>query len=166
MNTDRIEKQIILRAPRERVWRAITDSSQFGVWFGVAFDGPFVAGEKVTGRIAVTQVDEEVARHQEPYVGMACDFVVERIEPMRRFSFRWQPGADAPGPNADPEVWPMTLVEFTLEEVAGGTRLTIVESGFDRIPLERRARAFADNEAGWEAQTRLIEKYLALRAAG
>lgn len=158
MSTDRIEKRILLRAPRERVWSAIADSAQFGRWFGVALEGPFVAGKRTTGRIVATQVDADVARQQKPYEGMACDFHVDRIEPMQRFSFRWHPGAD---PNADD---PMTLVTFELDDAPGGTQLTITESGFDRIPLARRAKAFADNEGGWEMQAQLVAKFLALPA--
>lgn len=158
MSTDRIEKQILLRAPRERVWSAVADSKQFGRWFGVALDGPFIAGACVTGRIVPTEMDAEVARAQKPYEGMACDFHVERIEPPGLFSFRWRPGAD---PHAED---PMTLVVFELKDAPGGTLLTITESGFDRIPLARRAKAFADNEGGWEMQTQLIAKFLALPA--
>lgn len=164
MNTDRIEKNILLHAPRERVWRAIIDSGQFGSWFGVAFDGPFVEGVRVTGRIVPTNVDAEVARSQKPYEGMACDFLVDRIEPMRRFSFRWHPHAVDPGADYSKEL--MTLIVFELEEVPGGTLLIITESGFDQIPLERRAKAFADNESGWTIQTRLIEKYLGMQPNG
>lgn len=156
MSTDRIEKKVVLRAPRAKVWQAISDSRAFGTWFGVEFEGPFVAGAKVHGKIAKTKVDPEIAKHQEPYVGMKCDIFVEQIEPERLFSFRWHPGAD---PNVD-ESSPTTLVTFELESVPEGTRLTITESGFDKLPLERRAKAFADNEGGWEAQTMLIGKYL------
>lgn len=156
MSTDRIEKQVLLAAPRERVWRAIADSARFGVWFGARFDGPFVEGATVTGRIAPTQVDEEIARLQQPWAGMPFDIVVERIEPQRRLSFRWHPGSELPPPDE-----PMTLVEFELEDAEGGTLLRIRESGFDRIPLERRAKAFADNEGGWEMQLKLIASYLA-----
>jgi uncharacterized protein YndB with AHSA1/START domain len=163
MNTDRIEKQILLRAPRERVWRAIADSAQFGTWFGVEFDGPFVAGARVTGRVVKTRLDDEIACHQEPYVGMACDVWVEAIEPLRRLSFRWFPGAPEPGEEPG---GPKTKVEFVLAEAAGGTLLTITESGFDQIPLARRARIFAENEAGWAMQSTLITKYLALQADG
>lgn len=161
--TDRIEKKVVLRAPRERVWRAISDAKQFGTWFGVEFDGPFVAGQRVTGKIVPTQVDPAVAKMQEPYSGMAFDYTVEQIEPMRRFSFRWHPFAIDPAVDYSKE--PTTLVVFELEEVAGGTQLTITESGFDRIPLERRAKAFAANEGGWQAQSELIAKYLAGPAA-
>ncbi len=164
MNTDRIEKKILLRAPRERVWRAISDSSQFGTWFGVDFDGPFVDGARLTGRIVPTKVDAEVAKLQQPHAGKPFEFTVDRIEPMQRFSFRWHPYAVEPGVDYSKE--PMTLVEFVLADAAGGILLTITESGFDRIPLARRAQAFAANEGGWEKQTQLIEKYLALPSRG
>lgn len=158
-STDRIEKTILLRAPLERVWRAISDAKEFGSWFGVEFDGPFVGGARLTGRIAPTKVDAEVAKAQQPYAGMAFEFRVDRIEPMRLFSFRWHPFAV--DPKVDYSSEPATLVVFKLEEVAGGTKLVISESGFDRIPLERRAKAFAANEQGWTMQAKLIEKYLA-----
>jgi uncharacterized protein YndB with AHSA1/START domain len=161
MNTDRIEKRILLRAPRERVWRAISDARQFGLWFGVAFDGPFVAGARLTGRIVPTTVDAEVAKLQEPHAGTRFEIAVDRIEPMRRFSFRWHPYAVESGVDYSQE--PMTLVLFELEEAEGGTLLTISESGFDRIPLARRAKAFSANDGGWTKQTELIEKYLAMR---
>lgn len=157
--TDRIEKKVVLRAPRERVWRAISDSKEFGTWFGVEFNGPFVAGSHMRGRIVPTKVDAEVARSQEPYAGVSFECTIDRVEPMRLFSFRWHPFAVDPAVDYSGE--PATLVEFQLEEVEGGTRLTITESGFDRIPLERRARAFAANEQGWAAQSRLVEKYIA-----
>jgi uncharacterized protein YndB with AHSA1/START domain len=158
-NTDRIEKTILLRAPLDRVWRALTDSKDFGTWFGVELDGAFVAGARVSGRIVPTKVDVEVAKAQEPYRGKPFECRIDRIEPMRLFSFRWHPFAVDAGVEYTSE--PTTLVVFELEEVAGGTRLTITESGFDQIPLERRAKAFASNEQGWTAQTKLVEKYLA-----
>lgn len=154
--TDVIEKTTLLRAPRSRVWRAIADSKQFGAWFGMTVEGPFVAGRTVEGRIAMTQVDPEVAKHQEPYVGMKCLLFVERVEPETLLSFRWHPGVDAdPAPDA-----PTTLVTFQLSEEGESTRLTIVESGFDAIPLERRARVFAENEGGWEMQLSLVARYV------
>lgn len=161
MNTDRIEKQVLLPAPRARVWRAISDAGEFGTWFGMEFDGPFVAGRRLGGRIVPTRVDAEVAALQQPYEGLAVAILVERIEPMRRFSFRWHPYAVEPGVDYAQE--PMTLVTFELEEVAGGTLLTITESGFDQIPLARRAKAFSANDGGWTKQTELIGKYLAQR---
>lgn len=157
---DKIVKTTTLRAPLEKVWRAISDSAAFGTWFGMAIDGPFVAGQKVTGVIAKTQVDDEIAKHQEPYVGAPCELWIERIVPLQLLSFRWHPGVDPElGPNA-----PTTLVTFELARVPEGTRLTITESGFEAIPLERRAKAFADNEGGWDAQLTLIAKYLAREA--
>jgi len=158
-STDRIEKSAFLRAPRERVWRAISDSEQFGTWFGVKFNGPFVVGSRMMGKIMPTKVDAEVAAMQKPYEGLAFEVSIERVEPMRLFSFHWHPhGVD---PTIDYSKEPATLVTFELEEVAGGTRLTITESGFDKMPEERRAKAFASNEAGWTHQLKLIEKYLA-----
>jgi uncharacterized protein YndB with AHSA1/START domain len=161
-NTDRIEKKVLLRAPRERVWRAISDSRQFGTWFGVEFDGPFIAGTPIVGKLVPTAVDAEVAARQKPYTGFRFEFAVDRIEPMRLFSFRWHPFAMEKDVDYSKE--PTTLVTFELEEASGGTMLTVTESGFDRIPLERRAKAFAANEGGWTAQVKMIEKYLALAA--
>jgi uncharacterized protein YndB with AHSA1/START domain len=157
--TDRIEKTITLRAPLSRVWRAITDSQEFGRWFGVRFQEPFAAGRALTGTITPTEVDPEVAKLQEPYAGIAFDFLIERIEPMRLFSFRWHPGGV--DPKVDYSKEPTTLVVFELREVPEGTVLKITESGFDQIPLERRAKAFSGNEAGWEHQTKLVARYLA-----
>jgi uncharacterized protein YndB with AHSA1/START domain len=159
MSTDRIEKQILLHAPRERVWRAISDAKEFGLWFGVAFEGPFVEGERVAGQIVPTTVDADVSKMQEPYTGTPYDWTVERIEPMRRICFRWHPYAVEPGVDYSKE--PTTLIEFELIDAPGGVLLKIAESGFDQIPLARRAKAFKANEGGWEIQTRLIEKYLA-----
>ena len=159
---DRIEKQVMLRAPLARVWSAITDSKQFGSWFGVMFTAPFKAGERIVGTITPTTVDPAIAEMQKPYEGMRFDFTIDRIEPEKLFSFRWHPyGVD---PNIDYSKEVTTLVEFTLEEVPGGVMLTVVESGFDKVPLERRAEAFKANEGGWAAQMTLIEKYLAKAA--
>jgi uncharacterized protein YndB with AHSA1/START domain len=163
MSSDRIEKRILLRASRERVWQAVSDANQFGQWFGVTLDGPFVAGAQISGRIAPTTVDPEVAKLQEPHAGKAFVFLVEQIEPMRLIAFRWHPYAV--DPNVDYSGEPTTLIEFRLETAPDGTLLTITESGFDRIPPERRAKAFAANDGGWTMQTKLIEKYLAMRAA-
>jgi uncharacterized protein YndB with AHSA1/START domain len=163
-STDRIEKSVLLRAPQERVWRAISDSKQFGSWFGVQFDGPFVAGASIVGKMVTTTVDAEVAKRQEAYKGHRFEFAVDRIEPMRLFSFRWHPFAMDSSVDYSKE--PSTLVVFQLDEVADGTKLTVTESGFDQIPLERRAKAFAANEGGWAAQMTLIEKYLAQHVGG
>ncbi len=159
---DKIEKKVILRAPISRVWSAVSDSKQFGAWFGMAFEGPFIAGQKITGHIQPTTVDPEVAKLQEPHTGTRSEFTIERIEPERLFSFRWHPFAIDPLQDYSNEA--TTLVVFELCEVDGGTLLTITESGFSRIPLERRAKAFAANEGGWQHQTRLIEKYLQTHA--
>ena len=164
MNTDRIEKSILLRAPRQRVWDAVADARQFGAWFGVEFDGPFVEGQVLTGRIRPTQVDAEVAKLQQPHSGRPFEWLVERIEPQQRLRFRWHPYAIEPG--VDYAAEPMTEIVFELREEDGGTRLTITESGFDRIPLARRAKAFAANDGGWAHQLRLVEKYLALHPQG
>jgi uncharacterized protein YndB with AHSA1/START domain len=161
-STDRIEKRVLLRASRERVWRAISDSKQFGSWFGVEFDGPFVPGASIIGKMVPTRVDAEVAKRQEPYRGYRFEFAVDRVEPMRLFSFRWHPFAMDSSVDYSKE--PSTLVAFELAEAADGTMLTVTESGFDQIPIERRAKAFAANEGGWAAQMKLIEKYLAQHA--
>lgn len=163
MNTDRIEKRVLLKAPQERVWQAISDYRQFGIWFGVSFEGPFVAGAPLHGRITLTTVDPEVAKLQKPYENLAFDIRVERVEPIHHFSFRWHPHAHDPGVDYSKEK--MTLVVFELAAAPGGTLLTITESGFDRIPLARRAAAFAANDGGWTHQCKLIEKYLALHSS-
>ena len=162
MCTDRIEKKILLRAPRKRVWRALSDSAEFGTWFGVKFEGAFTPGACVRGTIVGTAVDAEVAKAQKEYEKVPFEITIERIEPERLFSFRWHPHAIERG--ADYSHEPTTLIEFTLEEVAGGLMLTVVESGFDQIPLARRAKAFRANEQGWSLVVTLIEKYLAQAA--
>ncbi|HEX8985911.1 MAG TPA: SRPBCC family protein [Bryobacteraceae bacterium] len=158
MNTDRIQKQILLRAPLKRVWRALAGSTEFGAWFGMKFDSPFTPGACMRGVIVPTTVDAEVARAQKPYEGIPFEIAIERMEPERLFSFRWHPGAVEPGFDYSAE--PLTLVVFTLEDVEGGVLLTVTESGFDRIPLARRAKAFAENEQGWSMAVKLIERYL------
>jgi uncharacterized protein YndB with AHSA1/START domain len=161
--TDRIEKKVLLKAPQERVWQAISDSKRFGAWFGLTFDAPFAPGARMVGTISGTTVDPETAKRMEDYTGMRLEFLVDRIEPKHHFSYRWHPFAI--DTNVDYSSEPMTLVEFHLEEAPGGTLLTIVESGFDSIPLARRADAFEANGEGWETQATLIEKYLALAPA-
>jgi uncharacterized protein YndB with AHSA1/START domain len=159
MNADRIEKKIVLRSTRERVWEAISDSARFGAWFGVEFAGPFVAGSWTNGKIVPTKVDPEVAKLQEPHTGATFRMYVEQIEPMKRFSFRWHPFAIDSGYDYSNE--PTTLVTFELAEIDGGVLLTITESGFEQIPITRRTQAFEANEGGWTHQAKLIEKYLA-----
>jgi uncharacterized protein YndB with AHSA1/START domain len=145
--TDRIEKHVVLRAPRARVWRALTDAQEFGTWFRVKLESPFVEGATVRGRITYPG-----------YEHLVFEVTVERIEPERYFAYRWHPAAI--DPKVDYSNEPTTLVEFRLEETSDGTALTIVESGFDRIPLSRRAEAFRTNEGGWSEQARNIERHV------
>src|SRR5262245_52140053 len=126
MKTDRIEKKIVLRAARSRVWRALTSAEEFGSWFGVKFTSAFAPGARVTGRVTTPG-----------YENLPFEFTIERMEPERLFSYRWHPYAVKP--DVDYSAEPTTLVEFQLEEVAGGTQLTVIESGFDALPLSRRA---------------------------
>jgi len=158
MSTDRIEKKILLHAPRKRVWRALSDSTEFGTWFGMKFDGPFVPGAVMQGVIVGTKVNAEVAKAQKEYEGLSGDIIIERIEPERLFSFRWHPFAVERGVDYSAE--PTTLIVFTLEETPDGVLLTVTESGFDQIPLERRSKAFTANEQGWTMVLKLIEEYL------
>lgn len=155
---DRIEKQTVLPAPRERVWQAISQPARFGEWFGAELEGDFVPGRKTSGIIVPTKMDPDIAKMQEPYRGTAFDLDVERVEPERLLAFRWHPGAD---PEVDTAKDPTTLVEFALEDAPGGTRLKITESGFDRLPADRRDEAYAGNADGWEKQLQLIDRYLA-----
>jgi uncharacterized protein YndB with AHSA1/START domain len=160
--TDRIEKQMLLRAPRARVWQALTNAEEFGTWFGVKFEDPFALGALVRGVIAPTAVDVEVAKAQQPYAGLPFHITIDRIEPERLFAFRWHPFAVERGVDYSHE--PTTLVTFVLEDVPGGVMLTVTESGFDRVPLARRAKAFTANEGGWTMVMGLIEKYRAKAA--
>jgi uncharacterized protein YndB with AHSA1/START domain len=159
--SDRIEKRILLRASRARVWRALTDHREFGEWFGMQCDAPFKPGATVTGIIVPTAVDETVAKAQEPYKGMPFELAIEQMEPERLFSFRWHPGAA--DRNVDYSKEPTTLVTFALEDAPGGILLSVTESGFDRIPLARRAAAFTANDEGWTMVMTLIEKHLAAK---
>jgi uncharacterized protein YndB with AHSA1/START domain len=142
----KIEKQSLIRAPRPRVWRALTNIDEFARWFLVEFSGAFVPGARV----------DMVSTHP---LGAGAKFavVVQAMEPERLFSWRWHPGAKPPG--ADYEAEPSTLVEFRLEDAEGGTLVTVVESGFDRLSLARRAKAFADNQKGWEIQLAALDEY-------
>ena len=162
MSTDRIEKKILLHAPRKRVWSALADSTEFGRWFGMKFDGPFVPGASVRGVIVPTTVNDEVANAQKQHEGLPFDITIEQMEPERLFSFRWHPFALERGVDYSAE--PTTLVTFALEEVANGVMLTVTESGFDGIPLARRAQAFSANEGGWTMMLKMIEEYLAQAA--
>jgi len=159
MPTDRIEKTILLRAPLKRVWRALSDSTEFGKWFGMRFNAPFAPGATMTAVIVPTTVNQEVAKMQKPYEGISFEIKIEQMQAERLFSFRWHPGAVEPGIDYASE--PTTLVVFTLEKAPDGVQLTVSESGFDQIPLARRAKAFSANEGGWTLVIKLIEEYLA-----
>jgi uncharacterized protein YndB with AHSA1/START domain len=141
---DRIEKSIDLKAPVARVWRALTDHREFGEWFRVVMDGPFVVGKVSRGRVTYPG-----------YEHMRWEATVQAMEPERLFSFRWCPYAV--DPDVDYSNEPTTLVEFRLEPTSDGTRLSISESGFSSLPDdERRIGAFQRNTRGWEAQARNI----------
>jgi len=159
MDLDRIEKKILLRTTRKKVWRALADSQAFGVWFGVKFDGPFAPGAKMRGVVVPTKVDPAVANAQKPYEGLPFEITIEQIKPEELFSFRWHPFAIERDYDYSGE--PTTLVEFLLEEDEEGVLLTVTESGFEQIPLARRVTAFTANEQGWGMVTTLLEKYLA-----
>ena len=149
MSTDRIEKRVVLRAPRSRVWRAIANAKEFGTWFGVQLDGDFAAGATVRGRLTI-----------KGYEHLTLEMEVGRIEPEGYFSYRWHPYAI--DPKVDYSSEPTTLVEFRLDEIAGGgTAVTIVESGFDKIPLARRAEAYRMNDQGWAGQAKKLAQYVA-----
>lgn len=145
--TDRIEKKILLRAPRSRVWRALSDGAEFGRWFGVHLEGAFTPGARMRGQIT-----------HKGYEHLTWEVTVERVEPERALSFRWHPFAVDPSRDYSSE--PTTLVTFELSEAPGGTLLTVVESGFDGIPLERRAQAFSSNDEGWSIQLGNIERHV------
>ena len=145
--TDRIEKRFEVKALRSRVWRAISDAGEFGTWFGMKLDRPFAAGATVLGRITIPG-----------YEHVSLEIQVERIEPESYFSYRWHPYAV--DPKVDYSAEPTTLVEFRLEETAGGTVVMITESGFDRLPSSRRAEAFRMNDAGWTGQSKKLASYV------
>jgi uncharacterized protein YndB with AHSA1/START domain len=145
--SDRIEKTIELRAPVSKVWRALTNHEEFGTWFRVRLDNPFVPGQTTRGRVTYPG-----------YEHLKWEAVVQKMEPERVFSFTWHPYAV--DPNKDYSSEPPTLVEFTLEKSGSGTLLRVVESGFDKIPAGRRAEAFRMNEGGWAEQMKNIAEYV------
>ncbi|WP_372342223.1 SRPBCC family protein [Geothrix sp. PMB-07] len=146
--TDRIEKQILLRAPQSRVWRALTDADEFGTWFRVKLHGPFALGHRIKGPLTYPGFEHIV-----------MEVEVEQMEAEHLFSFRWHPYAVDPGVDYSKE--PRTLVEFRLETVGEGTLLRLVESGFDRLPPSRREEAFRMNDGGWTMQMQNIEHHVA-----
>lgn len=143
--SNRIEKQIELKAPISRVWRAITDYKEFGEWFRVDLEAPFVAGQPVRGKVLYPG-----------YEHLTWEAMVQTIEPERYFSFTWHPMKDDSAVDMENE----TLVEFRLEPTATGTLLTLTESGFDKLPAERRDFAFRKNDGGWTAQMKNIENHV------
>jgi uncharacterized protein YndB with AHSA1/START domain len=146
--TDRIEKHITLHAPRSRVWRALTSAEEFGAWFGIKVAGTFAEGAAVRGKLTIPRYDH-----------LTLEMFIERIQPEQLFSYRWHPYAIDPGVDYSKE--PTTLVEFRLDEAGGQTTLTVVESGFDRLPASRRAEAFRMNDGGWTSQLKNIERHVA-----
>ncbi len=148
-STDRIERTIMLKAPRSRVWRALSNAEEFGDWFGVALKGKtFTAGQRVQGQITYPG-----------YEHVVLEVLIERLEPERLLSWRWHPAADDPSVDYSTEL--TTLVVFELKEVEGGTLLSVVECGFDSLPVSRRLDAFRRNSGGWDHQMRNIEKHVA-----
>jgi len=150
-STDRIERSVLIQAPLSRVWQAVSSAEEFGNWFGVALKGKsFVAGQRVQGNITIAG-----------YEHVVFDVLVERVEPQKLFSFSWHPYAVDPAIDYSKE--PTTLVVFELKEAGNGTLLSVVESGFDKIPAGRRAEAFRMNSGGWEGQMKNIEKHATAR---
>jgi uncharacterized protein YndB with AHSA1/START domain len=145
---DRIEKRIELKAPVSRVWRALTDHREFGQWFRVSLEGPFVPGQTARGRITYPG-----------YEHVIWEAVVQKMEPERLFSFTWHPYAVDPKTDYSKET--PTLVEFRLEKAAGGTLLLLTESGFEKIPAHRRIEALRMNDGGWTEQMKNIERHVA-----
>ncbi len=144
--SDRIEKTIEIKAPVARVWRALTDHEEFGTWFRVRLEGPFVPGKTTRGQTTYPGCE---------HMRFAAD--VKKMEPERLFSFTWHPYASDPKVDYSSEA--PTLVEFTLEKIPGGTRLHVVESGFDKIPAHRRAEAFRMHDGGWSEQLQNIQRH-------
>lgn len=146
--SDRIERKILLKAPRSQVWRVLANAETFGQWFGVNLAGKrFVAGERTQGQITYPG-----------YEHLVWDVAVERVEPERVFSFRWHPYAVEPQTDYSQES--ETRVQFELEDMNGGTLLRVVESGFNNIPEARRLKAFRMDSRGWDEQMANIEEFL------
>jgi uncharacterized protein YndB with AHSA1/START domain len=145
---DRIEKKIVLKASRARVWRALTQIAEFNSWFGVALAGEVEPGAKLRGPITTPG-----------YTHLTMELTVERVDAEKLFSYRWHPYAI--DPTIDYSGEPTTLVELRLDDAPEGTLLTVVESGFDAIPAARRAEAYRMNDGGWAAQLKSIAKHVA-----
>ena len=144
---DHIERSIIIPAPRERVWNALTDANQFADWFRVKLQGPFEPGATVRGSV-----------NEKDFQGLPVEMEIGQMESGKRFSWRWHPAAI--NPKVDYSREPTTLVEFRLEDAPAGTHLTVVESGFSEIPPERRDAAYRMNYEGWGIQMSRIEEYV------
>jgi uncharacterized protein YndB with AHSA1/START domain len=150
VSTDRIEREIFLKAPRTKVWRALSNAQEFGKWFGMALEGQsFEPGKTVLGTIT-----EAGCGHKD----LTLEMVIDKIEPEQLLSYRWHPYCVDPAVDYTKE--PMTLVTFELSDADGGTLLKVVESGFDALPAERVAEAYRMNNAGWDGQLKNIEKYV------
>ncbi len=147
-STDRIERRILLRAPRSRVWRALTDSREFAAWFGVTSTATFAPGARIREHVQI-----------KGYEHLMWDVVIEEMIPERRFSWRWHPGSEPAVPNE-----PTTLVVFELEDAPGGTLLTVVETGFDGLPAARHDKAFRENTDGWTEQMESLDRYVTAHA--
>jgi uncharacterized protein YndB with AHSA1/START domain len=143
---DRIERKIVIRAPRSRVWRALTTAREFSKWFHVEMQGEFAPGARIP--MSSTYPGCE---------GVSFTVEIQEISPETGFSWKWHPGMPQPGIDYSKE--PATTVEFRLEEVVGGTLVTVVESGFDQIPLSRRAHVFEENTEGWRIQMESLDSY-------
>jgi uncharacterized protein YndB with AHSA1/START domain len=148
-STDRIERKILLKASRARVWRALANAEEFGSWFGVRLkDQSFAPGQRTHGQVT-----------HPGYEHLVFEVWIERVEPERLLSWRWQPGVPEQGVDYSAE--PTTLVVFELRDAEGGTLLSVVESGFDKIPPQRRLEVFRMNSGGWDEQMKNIEKHVA-----
>src|SRR5262245_34521369 len=146
ISTDRIEKTTVLKAPQSRVWSALTDHTKFSAWFGIKVNQPFAVGRSLKGEMTYKGQHLTIA------------FAIERMDPETDFAYRWHPGAL--DPNIDYSVEPMTLVEFRLKPAKEGTELTVIESGFEKIPAHRRDEAYRMNDGGWKGQLENIRKYV------
>lgn len=147
MDENRIEKRVELNAPISRVWRALTDFREFGEWFQVRLESPFLPGKISRGNITHPGFEH-----------IQMEVMVQTMQPQQIFSFTWHPYAT--DPKIDYSKEPSTLVEFRLEKTGTGTLLTVTESGFDKIPADRRFEAFRKNEGGWTQQLENIEAYV------
>ena len=150
-DTDRIERSIHIKSPRSRVWRALSDAEEYGNWFGANLKGQtFAPGQRVQGPITITG-----------YEHVVFDVLIEQVEPENLLSYRWHPYAV--DPSIDYSTEQRTLVTFTLKDADAGTLLTVVETGFDNVPPDRRLTAFRMNSGGWEGQLKNIDRHAAAR---